>query len=140
MAKKTSSEDVEVSKRFKKEVKVSITAEEITEKDHQIRKNLTKIANLEEDMKPLKDKVKALREDNKQLRIDCETETESKTLYVVNEFHFSKNKVIVKRDDNGEVVEERAMTLEERQELIPDAGLTRGLKSVPEDDGESEPN
>ena len=141
MAKKSSSEDIETSKRFKKEVKVKITADEVTEKDHQIRKNLTKVANLEEDMRPLKEKIAKLLKDNKQLRLDCETETEDKTMYVVNEFHFKRNEVLVKRDDNGEVVEKRTMTDEEKQEFMPEMGVGRGLKSVPEDEGEDpEPN
>lgn len=143
MAKRGSNtDDVETSKRFKKEVKVKITADEVTEKDHQIRKNLTKVANLEEDMRPLKEKIAKLLKDNKQLRLDCETETEDKTMYVVNEFHFKRNEVVVKRDDNGDVVEKRTMTDEEKQEFMPEMGGSRGgLKAVPEDEGEDpEPN
>lgn len=137
---KRGTEDIEISKRFKKEVKVKITADEVTEKDHQIRKNLTKVANLEEDMRPLKEKIAKLLKDNKQLRLDCETETEDKTMYVVNEFHFKRNEVVVKRDDNGDVVEKRTMTEEEKQEFMPEMGGSRGgLKSVPEDGGE-DPN
>ncbi len=137
MGKKSSSSgDVERSKRFKKEIQVDITPEEVAEKQTQIRKNLTKIVNLEEDMRPLKDKVKTLKAENAQLRIDCEEEKENRTMYVVNEFHFANKKVLVRRDDNDEVVEERAMTAEELQEFMPVTGLERG----PKGDDEEEPN
>lgn len=136
-------DDIEVGKKYKAEIKVPISKDEIAEKDNRIRKNLTKIVHLKEDMKPTQEKVKALQEEIKQLRADCEDETELRTLYVFNEYHFKQSKVVVKRQDTGEKVEERAMTDDELQEFIPATGVGRGkLKSVPPDDegGGSEVN
>lgn len=112
--------DIRVSGKFKKAVPCPLNEEEVHEKEQRIRKNLTKIVNLKEDMKPFVDKIKALNEENGQLRIDAENATEEREVYVVNEFHFKKKKVIVKRFDTGEEVEKRDMTEEERQEEFSD--------------------
>lgn len=143
MAKKEKDGDIRVSGKFKKPVKVAITEEEIHEKEAKIRKNLTKIVNLEEDMKPFKDKIKTLKDENGQLRLACEEGKEEREMQVVNEFHFRKRKVIVKLFDTGEEVERRDMTEEERQEEFSDllSGGARepGAGGEGEGGGEEEP-
>jgi hypothetical protein len=122
MAKKDQQKDgdVRISKKFPKEVPVPLSDEEIRAKEHLIRQNLSTIANLEEDMKPFKDKRKAKVDENHQLRKECEDKKADQETHVFNEFHFKQNLVIVKVHETGAEVERRPMTEEERQEEFSD--------------------
>lgn len=131
-AKKEKDANVRVSKKFPKEVPVPLSDEEIRAKEHLIRQNLSAIANLEEDMKPFKDKRKAKVDENHTLRKECEDKKASQETDVFNEFHFKQNLVIVKVHSTDVEVERRAMTEEERQEEFADL---LGPKPSEEDEG-----
>lgn len=135
-AKKEKDGDVRVSKKFPKEVPVPLSDEEIRAKEHLIRQNLSAIANLEEDMKPFKDKRKAKVDENHKLRKECEDKKANQETYVFNEFHFKQNMVVVKLHETGAEVDRRPMTEEERQEEFGDL---LGPKPSEEDEGGNGP-
>lgn len=122
MAKKDQQKDPDVrtSKKFPKEVPVPLSDEEVREKEHQIRLNLSAIANLEEDMRPFKDKKKEKVDENHKLRKECDDKKANQETYVFNEFHFKQNMVIIKVHETGVEVDRRPMTEEERQEEFGD--------------------
>ena len=60
--------------------------------------------------------LKTLRKDRKELLECCQTGTEKREVDVREEWDFKTNRVVFKRVDTGEQIEERAMSGTERQE------------------------
>jgi hypothetical protein len=117
--KKKDKDDPKISGRFKRPAMCSIGDREKEKKRERVIEALTEINLQNEQMEPFKAKVKELKMEVERLRGEVKTGREEREVTCVNEFYFKQNLVKVRRVDNREIVEERPMTDEDRQEHLP---------------------
>lgn len=134
MATKKNDDDVKISKKFKRAVTVKITGKQRTEKQDRMVEARLEIEKQKEKIAPYQKRIKSLNDEVLRLANEVEQMNEEREVQCYNEFHFSKNKVIVKTTEGDDVVEERAMTPDERQEVFPNMDDGGDLDTDDEDE------
>ncbi len=141
MAKGKGPKDVEVGNKFKRMLPCPITPAKADKKAAEIVDVLTEIIIQKEKAKPYHDKVRELTLKVESLRHDIKSKTEDREVACVEERHYKTRVVRVVRIDTREVVEERTMTDDDRQEELADLsppGERKGGKLLPMKGGKAE--
>lgn len=138
MAKSGAPKDVEVGAKFKRPLPCPISPAVADKKSREIVDVLTEINVQKEKAKPYKDKIRELTLNVESLRHDIKSKTEEREVTCVEERHYKRRAVVIRRldlpkTDPASIVEERAMTDEDRSPELPDLGPAgkRGGKVLP---------
>ena len=120
-------------KSITRELPVKLNAKQLEEKRDALAEAVLKRTEIEQNLRDHSaGERKAIKEQKAEAkRLATEIQTESATLEVAcsEELHYATNRYIVTRLDTKQVVEERALTEEERQEPLPMMGVENGKKS-----------
>ncbi len=119
----TTRQDEEIKRKFSEQLPCALTDADLAQIARAIGGKRHEIQDLEARKRQATDHFKALI-DGAQAKADELAEAaragvEQREVFCVETFHWQTGKVVVRRDDTGDVVRERAMTVEERQAGMP---------------------
>ena len=119
--------------KITRELPVKLNAKQLEEKRDALAEAVLKRTELEQNLRDHsageRKAIKLQKAEAKRLATEIQTESATLEVACSEELHYATNQYRVTRLDTKEIVEERALTEEERQEPLPMMGVEKGKKS-----------